>query len=106
MADGYDGFQWYDWLIFAVTLAISMSIGIYYALTGGKQKTTREYLLANRSMGTFPVALSIYVSHISGTVKHDFLTFSRISPRDPKIPAKLLYEYMFMFIRSMSNIKY
>ena len=62
----YTEFRWYDYVIFAATLAISLGIGIYYALTGGKQKTTKEYLLANRNMGTFPVALSIYVSHISG----------------------------------------
>ena len=66
MLETYDSFQWYDYVIFTVTLLISLGIGVYYALTGDRQRTTKEFLLANRSMGTLPVALSIYVSGVSG----------------------------------------
>src|SRR6218665_2337987 len=58
-------FTVWDYLVFAITLAISAAIGIYYACSGGKQKTTAEYLLADSSMSAFPVALSIFATFIS-----------------------------------------
>uniref|UniRef100_A0A8C5QTG0 Sodium-dependent multivitamin transporter n=1 Tax=Leptobrachium leishanense TaxID=445787 RepID=A0A8C5QTG0_9ANUR len=48
-----------DYVIFALLLVLSSAIGLYYALSGGKQRTMQEFLLANRSMGFFPVALSL-----------------------------------------------
>uniref|UniRef100_A0A8C5MD14 Sodium-dependent multivitamin transporter n=1 Tax=Leptobrachium leishanense TaxID=445787 RepID=A0A8C5MD14_9ANUR len=54
-----------DYVIFALLLVLSSAIGLYYALSGGKQRTTQEFLLANRSMGFFPVALSLSVSFFS-----------------------------------------
>ncbi|KAM4695208.1 sodium-dependent multivitamin transporter [Discoglossus pictus] len=48
-----------DYIIFALLLVLSSAIGLYYALSGGKQRTTQEFLLANRSMGFLPVALSL-----------------------------------------------
>ncbi|CAI9574473.1 unnamed protein product [Staurois parvus] len=48
-----------DYIIFALLLVLSSAIGLYYALSGGKQRTTQEFLLANRNMGFFPVALSL-----------------------------------------------
>uniref|UniRef100_H3A688 Solute carrier family 5 member 6 n=1 Tax=Latimeria chalumnae TaxID=7897 RepID=H3A688_LATCH len=48
-----------DYVIFALFLALSSGIGLYYALSGGKQRTMQEFLLADRSMGCFPVALSL-----------------------------------------------
>ncbi|MEE6473551.1 hypothetical protein FKM82_010076 [Ascaphus truei] len=52
-------FSTVDYIIFALLLVLSSAIGLYYALSGGKQRTTQEFLLANRSMGFFPVALSL-----------------------------------------------
>jgi Na+/proline symporter len=43
-----------DFAIFVITVAISVGIGLYYALSGGKQKTTAEYLVGNRQMSVFP----------------------------------------------------
>ena len=54
-----------DYLVFAATLVISLGIGIYFSLTGGKQRTNAEYLLGNRAMGIIPVTLSLMVSWIS-----------------------------------------
>ena len=51
-----------DFVIFVITVAISVGIGLYYALSGGKQKTTAEYLVGNRQMSVLPVALSLMVS--------------------------------------------
>ncbi|XP_053317281.1 sodium-dependent multivitamin transporter isoform X2 [Spea bombifrons] len=48
-----------DYIIFALLLVLSSAIGLYYALSGGKQRTTQEFLLANRSMSFLPVALSL-----------------------------------------------
>ena len=55
-----------DYAIFALVLLVSLSIGFYHAFTGGKQRTTKEYLLANRQLKTVPVTLSILVSFFSG----------------------------------------
>lgn len=55
-----------DYVIFALVLSVSLSIGFYHAVTGGKQRTTKEYLLANRQLQTVPVTLSILVSFVSG----------------------------------------
>ncbi|XP_072017918.1 sodium-coupled monocarboxylate transporter 1-like [Amphiura filiformis] len=59
-------FSVYDWLVFSIILGVSVGIGIYYALIGGKQKTSKEYLLADKSMGAFPVAMSLLASLFTG----------------------------------------
>lgn len=51
-----------DYVIFAILLAASMGIGLYYALSGGRQRTTQEFLLADRSMRCLPVSLSLIAS--------------------------------------------
>jgi sodium-coupled monocarboxylate transporter 8/12 len=61
-----NSFHAVDYAIFATVLFISLSIGLYHAFTGGKQRTTKEFLMGNRQMQTFPVALSILVSFVSG----------------------------------------
>ena len=42
--------HWADYVIFTVFLVISMGIGLYYALTGGKQRTTEEFIMADRKL--------------------------------------------------------
>lgn len=54
-----------DWVVFGAMMAISLVIGVYYALTGDKQASTGEYLLGNRKMNIIPVTLSLMVSYIS-----------------------------------------
>ncbi|NWI21277.1 SC5A6 protein, partial [Crypturellus soui] len=51
-----------DYIIFALLLVLSAAIGLFYALSGGRQRTVREFLLADRSMGCLPVALSLLAS--------------------------------------------
>ncbi|XP_078506127.1 sodium-dependent multivitamin transporter isoform X1 [Lissotriton helveticus] len=48
-----------DYVIFVLLLVLSSGIGLYYALSGGKQRTMQEFLLADRSMSFLPVALSL-----------------------------------------------
>ena len=54
-----------DYILFVVMLLVSLGIGIYSAFTGGRQKTTSEYLMGNRQLKLAPVALSICVSMVS-----------------------------------------
>uniref|UniRef100_A0A8C6SUG9 Solute carrier family 5 member 6 n=1 Tax=Neogobius melanostomus TaxID=47308 RepID=A0A8C6SUG9_9GOBI len=51
-----------DYAIFAVLLGASLAIGLYHALSGGRQRTTQEFLLADRNMGCLPVSLSLIAS--------------------------------------------
>lgn len=59
-------FQWPDYFVFSIALSFSAAIGFYYACTGGKQRTTREYLLADKNMHWLPVAASLFA-------RYDFL---------------------------------
>ncbi|GBN01615.1 Putative sodium-dependent multivitamin transporter [Araneus ventricosus] len=54
-----------DYLIFACMLLVSAGIGIYFRFSGGKQKTTDEYLLAGKDMSILPVAFSLMASFLS-----------------------------------------
>ncbi|XP_017035658.1 putative sodium-dependent multivitamin transporter [Drosophila kikkawai] len=58
-------FDAWDAAVLISILVISALIGIYYRYTGGKQKTTQEYLMANQSMTTFPVSFSLMASFMS-----------------------------------------
>ncbi|XP_025829911.1 putative sodium-dependent multivitamin transporter [Agrilus planipennis] len=55
----------WDYVVLVLVLLISASIGVYYRLTGGRQKTNREYLLADGSMAITPVAISLMASFMS-----------------------------------------
>ncbi|XP_050725454.1 sodium-coupled monocarboxylate transporter 1-like [Eriocheir sinensis] len=59
-----DRFQWPDYLVFALMLAVSAVIGIIYGCFGKKQDTN-EFLMAGKSMTTFPVAMSLIASFMS-----------------------------------------
>ncbi|XP_051581128.1 solute carrier family 5 member 6a isoform X1 [Myxocyprinus asiaticus] len=52
-------FSTVDYVIFVVLLVASAGIGLYYAFSGGCQRTTQEFLLADRSMRCLPVSLSL-----------------------------------------------
>ena len=59
-------FHWFDYVVFSVTLLVSLGIGVFQACTGGKQKSTKEYLLGNKQMKVLPVAISMLMSGLSG----------------------------------------
>ena len=54
-----------DYLVLAAMLLVSAGIGLYYRLSGGQQRTSREYLLANSSMSALPVSFSLMASFMS-----------------------------------------
>ena len=60
-------FGWADYLVFIAMLAISTGIGVFFGCTGSKQKTTSEFFMGGRSMGIFPVAMSIAARYHSET---------------------------------------
>ena len=57
--------HWADWLIFVTFLLVSLGIGVYHAVTGGKQRTTQEFIMANRKLNVLPTMLSLLVSYQS-----------------------------------------
>lgn len=58
-------FSAWDYVVFAIILAIASVIGLFYGCTGSKQSSTAEFLMAGRSMSVLPVALSLLASFIS-----------------------------------------
>ncbi|NXG05218.1 SC5A8 protein, partial [Sakesphorus luctuosus] len=58
-------FTVWDYVVFAAMLVVSAVIGLYYAFVGGGQKTSKDFLMAGRSMSALPVALSLTASFMS-----------------------------------------
>ncbi|KAJ8311906.1 hypothetical protein KUTeg_010542 [Tegillarca granosa] len=54
-----------DYIVIAVFLAICMVIGIYHGFRGKKRQTPEYYLLGNRHLQLFPVAISFFVTYQS-----------------------------------------
>ncbi len=54
----------WDYVIFAIMIALSSAIGIYHGCKR-KQQTTREYLTAGGSMHWFPISVSLHASFVS-----------------------------------------
>lgn len=54
-----------DYIVFALVLAVSAGIGIFYGCFGSKQQTTQEFLMANRMMSVLPVSMSLLASFMS-----------------------------------------
>ena len=56
------GFHWADYLIFCISLAVGLLVGIVFLFTGGKQKTSDEYLLGGRDLNVVTVGASMLAS--------------------------------------------
>nr|XP_012224692.1 PREDICTED: putative sodium-dependent multivitamin transporter [Linepithema humile] len=54
-----------DYVVIGVLMATSSGVGVYYWFTGGRQKSTEEYFVANKSMRVVPVAIGLMVSYLS-----------------------------------------
>ena len=50
-------FGWEEYFVFALMLAISAGIGVFFWVKG--QKNNAEFLLGGKSMGTIPMTLSL-----------------------------------------------
>ncbi|GFS24904.1 sodium-coupled monocarboxylate transporter 1 [Elysia marginata] len=51
-----------DYVLLAIMLSGSMGIGLYFAFSGGRQRTKVEYLLAERRMSALPVCMSLFAT--------------------------------------------
>jgi len=49
-------------MVLATFLLISVGIGVYHALIGGRQRTIEEFIMANRRLAVIPTALSFFAS--------------------------------------------
>ena len=58
-------FHWADYVVFAASLLIALSVGVVIFITGRKNKTTDEYLLGGRNMNTVLVGISMVASGIN-----------------------------------------
>ncbi|KAF8784125.1 putative sodium-dependent multivitamin like protein, partial [Argiope bruennichi] len=54
-----------DYIVVAIMLAVCALIGVYFRCTGGRQKTTNEFLMGNRRMQITPVAISLIAMSLS-----------------------------------------
>lgn len=53
-------FNWLDYLVFGAMLMLSALIGVYFAFFAPKkQNTTAEYLMGGKTMGLFPISMSL-----------------------------------------------
>lgn len=55
-----------DYLVFVLMLVLCIFIGIYFGFMQKQKSTEDEYLVGGRNMHTFPIALSLVASFISG----------------------------------------
>ena len=58
-------FRWPDYVILVTAVLVALGIGVYQAFSGGRQRTTSEYLTGNRRLRLLPVLLSIFMSNTS-----------------------------------------
>ncbi|XP_060075307.1 sodium-coupled monocarboxylate transporter 1-like isoform X1 [Ylistrum balloti] len=54
-----------DYVLFALLLCVSASIGLFYAIKDRKNQNTKDFLLAGGNMSAIPVALSLLASFMS-----------------------------------------
>lgn len=57
--------QWLDYVVMASFLAVSLGIGVYHSVTGGRQRTTAEFISGNRRLSVLPTAISLFISFVS-----------------------------------------
>ncbi|XP_063002941.1 sodium/iodide cotransporter [Elgaria multicarinata webbii] len=58
-------FSLWDYGVFGLMLLISTSIGLFYALSKGGQKTSEDFFTGGRQMSAIPVGLSLSASFMS-----------------------------------------
>lgn len=57
---GKEHFDWFDYVVFGGMLVLSALIGVYFAFFAKvKQNTTSQYLMGGKTMGIFPVSMSL-----------------------------------------------
>lgn len=54
-----------DYIVFSIFMCLSLGVGVFFSLWGGKQKSTVEYLMGDRQMGPIQIGISVAVSYVS-----------------------------------------
>lgn len=54
-----------DYVIIAITLIITLGIGLFFAFNRGKPKTTADFFVGNRKLRVIPVSLSLSATAFS-----------------------------------------
>lgn len=54
-----------DYVVFALMLAMSAAVGVYFAWTDRGQRNTRDFLMGGRKLTALPVSLSLTASFMS-----------------------------------------
>lgn len=54
-----------DYAVIGLMLSVSAVVGIFFRFTGGRQKTTQEFLMAGKTMSIVPVAFSLMATYMS-----------------------------------------
>ena len=57
-----------DYAVFVLSLVIPIAVGFYFACQGGRQKTTTEFLLADKNQRSWLIALSLVTSYFSSVL--------------------------------------
>lgn len=52
-------FNWVEYTVFSSMLALSTLMGIYFGLYKGSQNTVNSYILGDKNMSIFPIAMSL-----------------------------------------------
>lgn len=55
-------------MVFVFSFLIPIAAGLYFACREGKQRTTNEFLLANKNLRSWLVALSLVASYFSSVL--------------------------------------
>ena len=59
-------FHWADYLVFSLSLVMSLAIGVYISFRDRHRSNTEEFLMDGRSMNFLAVAFSIAASLLNG----------------------------------------
>ncbi|XP_054595557.1 sodium-coupled monocarboxylate transporter 1 isoform X2 [Nothobranchius furzeri] len=54
-----------DYVVFAIMLVVSAAVGVYFAWTDRRQKSSKEFLTGGRRLNALPVSLSLTASFMS-----------------------------------------
>ena len=57
--------HWADYVIFISFFGISLAIGVYFAFSGGRQRSVEEFLVANHQLSVVPTVMSLVMSYLS-----------------------------------------
>lgn len=84
-----------DYIVMGLMLCVSSGIGIFFAVRDRRDQSNKTFLLGNRQLGVFPVAMSLMASFQSATTVLGY-------------PAEMYYKgtqfWMAIFGLALSNV--